>query len=88
MGIRYRHEVCEKWIKDGVHVEEVLQHLGMANFDPEFFAEYEEDVVRLYNQQSGKNLVLKQKRGLEPVLKFLGLGKYRNRAPKTTSHAK
>ncbi|MEL7377524.1 MAG: FAD-dependent oxidoreductase, partial [Bacteroidota bacterium] len=25
MGIRYRHEVCEKWIKKGTHVEDVLQ---------------------------------------------------------------
>ncbi|MEM9930062.1 MAG: FAD/NAD(P)-binding oxidoreductase, partial [Bacteroidota bacterium] len=55
MGIRYRHEVCEKWIKEGTHVEEVLQHLGMANFDPEFYKEYEEEVVALYNQQTGKN---------------------------------
>ncbi|MEM9836248.1 MAG: FAD/NAD(P)-binding oxidoreductase [Bacteroidota bacterium] len=76
MGIRYRHEVCEKWIKDEVHVEEVLQNLGLANFDPEFYEEYEQAIVHLYNQQTGRNLQLKQKRGLEPVLKFLGLGKY------------
>lgn len=81
MGIRYRHEVCERWIKDGTHVEEVLQHLGLANFDPEFYAEYEQDIIDLYNQQTGKKLQLKQRRGLEPVLQFLGLGKYR-RQPK------
>ena len=71
-GIRYRHEVCEKWIKDGTHVEEVLQNLGMANFDPEFYKQYEADVVKLYNQKSGKNLTLKKKRGLRDVLSFLG----------------
>ena len=80
MGIRYRHEVCEKWILDGAHVEEVLQNLGMANFDPEFFKEYEAEVVALYNQQTGKNLELKKKRGLDNVLRFLGFGKKRNRA--------
>ena len=72
MGIRYRHEVCEKWIKDKVHVEEVLQNLGLANFDPEFYKEYEADVIQLYNQQSGKNLQLKKRRGLNAVLSFLG----------------
>ncbi|MEM7575059.1 MAG: FAD/NAD(P)-binding oxidoreductase [Bacteroidota bacterium] len=77
MGIRYRHEVCERWIHRGTHIEEVLQKLGLANFDPEFYQEYEQEVVNLYNQQTGKSLQLQQRRGLEPVLKFLGLGKYR-----------
>jgi len=36
-GVRYRHEVCEKWILGKSHIEEVLQNLGMANFDPEFY---------------------------------------------------
>lgn len=81
MGIRYRHEVCERWIKEGPHVEEVLTQLGLANFDPEFYEEYEQDIIDLYNQQTGKNLQLKQRRGLEPVLRFLGLGKYRKAGP-------
>ena len=80
MGIRYRHEVCEKWILEGKHVEDVLQDLGMANFDPEFFEEYEEKVVALYNRQTGKQLTLKKKRGLDNVLKFLGFGKKAPRA--------
>ncbi|MEM1357221.1 MAG: FAD/NAD(P)-binding oxidoreductase [Bacteroidota bacterium] len=80
MGIRYRHEICEKWIKDGKHVEEVLQELGMANFDPEFYEEYEQDVVDLYNQQTGQNLQLKQKRGLTAALQYLGFGKRKSRA--------
>jgi NADPH-dependent 2,4-dienoyl-CoA reductase/sulfur reductase-like enzyme len=70
-GIRYRHEVCEKWIKDKTHIEEVLQNLGMANFDPEFFKEYEAEVIAHYNAQTGKNLSLKTKRGLSKVLAFL-----------------
>lgn len=82
MGIRYRHEVCEKWIANGTHVEEVLQNLGMANFDPEFYKEYEADIVALYNKQSGKNLQLKQKRSLTAALKFLG---FKSRAPRATS---
>ena len=71
MGVRYRHEVCEKWIREGTHVEEVLQNLGLANFDPEFYKEYEQDVVALYNQQTGRSLQLKQRRWLAGALRFL-----------------
>lgn len=82
MGIRYRHEVCEKWIAEGTHVEEVLQKLGMANFDPEFYREYEREVVALYNRQSGKQLQLRQPRSLTAALKFLG---FKSRAPRAIS---
>ncbi|MFQ5448037.1 MAG: NAD(P)/FAD-dependent oxidoreductase [Saprospiraceae bacterium] len=71
MGIRYRHEVCDKWIREGAHIETVLQNLGIANFDPEFYKEYEADVVALYNQQTGRNLQLTGKRGLAGALQFL-----------------
>jgi NADPH-dependent 2,4-dienoyl-CoA reductase/sulfur reductase-like enzyme len=71
MGVRYRHEVCEKWLKEKTHIEEVLRNLGIANFDPEFYKEYEEDVVKIYNQQSGKNIQLKQKRSLKGAMQFL-----------------
>ena len=71
MGIRYRQEVCEKWIKESTHIEEVLKHLGMANFDPEFFSQYEQAVVDIYNKQTGKNITLKTKRGLKLVQDFL-----------------
>jgi len=71
MGVRYRHEVCEKWILDGIHIEEVLQNLGLANFDPEFYKEYEEDIIAVYNQNEGKNIKLKTRRGLSKVLSFL-----------------
>lgn len=71
MGIRYRHEVCEKWIDEKASIETVLQNLGIANFDPEFYKEYESEVVEIYNKQSGKNLQLKQKRNLTNAIKFL-----------------
>lgn len=72
MGVRYRHKVCEKWLADHTHIEEVLSHLGLANFDPEFYKEYEQDVLNIYQQQTGKTIVLKQKRNLNAVLSFLG----------------
>ena len=71
MGVRYRHEICEKWLRDGAHIEQVLQQLGMANFDPEFCPQHEQELVRIYNQRENKALTIKQKRGLEAALKFL-----------------
>jgi len=71
MGIRYRHEVCEKWLKEGVHIEKVLSQLALANFDPEFYDCYEKEVIQLYNSQNGTDLKLQSKRGLNGVLSFL-----------------
>jgi NAD(P)H-nitrite reductase large subunit len=65
LGVRYRHEVCDRWIRERKPVEYVLEHLGEANFDPEFFRQHEQELVALYNQQHpGRNLTLKRKRGL------------------------
>jgi NADPH-dependent 2,4-dienoyl-CoA reductase/sulfur reductase-like enzyme len=71
MGVRYRQEVCQKWLAEGTGIEEVLRHLGLANFDPEFYREYEADIVAQYNAKTGSNLQLQQRRGLPAVLKFL-----------------
>ncbi|GAB4403290.1 MAG: hypothetical protein OHK0039_02270 [Bacteroidia bacterium] len=71
MGIRYRQEVCHYWIERGAHIEQVLQELGAANFDPEFYRQYEAEVVALYNQQTGRNLALRHRRGLRSVLRVL-----------------
>lgn len=71
MGVRYRHQVCEQWLREKTPVETVLQNLGIANFDPEFYAEYENEVIRLYNEQTGRNLQLKKRRSLSEALRFL-----------------
>lgn len=63
-GIRYRQEVCSRWIREGRTLDYVVQNLGEANFDPEFFRQYESEVVKLYNQQNPhQSLTLKRKRG-------------------------
>jgi NAD(P)H-nitrite reductase large subunit len=48
MGIRYRHEVCEKWILEKTPIEVVLKNLKLANFDPEFFQRYESSFLEKY----------------------------------------
>jgi NADPH-dependent 2,4-dienoyl-CoA reductase/sulfur reductase-like enzyme len=71
MGIRYRHEVCEKWLLEGAHIETVLQHLGLANFDPEFFKTYEAQLVALYIKQTGRNITINTQNSLSSVRRFL-----------------
>ncbi len=71
MGIRYRHEVCEKWLKEKTDMETVLKDLGQANFDPEFYDQYEKHLLAAYNKIAGKNIQLKKRRGLSQVIAFL-----------------
>ena len=51
MGIRARHEVCERWIAERRSIEYVLDHLEEANFDPEFFVRHETEIVRSLKEQ-------------------------------------
>ena len=44
MGLRYRHRVCEAWIRDKRPVDYVLDNLSDARFDPEFFKKYESEI--------------------------------------------
>ncbi len=72
MGVRFRHELCEKWLKEKTDIEEVLRSLPLANFDPEFSKQYEGELIRIYNAQFGKNITAKhKKRSLDRVLQFL-----------------
>jgi NADPH-dependent 2,4-dienoyl-CoA reductase/sulfur reductase-like enzyme len=71
LGIRFRHEVCEKWIKDDVHIEKVLSNLLLANFDPEFYKNQLREVIDIYNSTNGRSVTLNRKSGLNQVLSFL-----------------
>ena len=65
MGIRYRHEVCDRWLKAGTKLKDVILNLKKANFDPEFFREYEDEILNLYNSKfPGDKLKVEGKRGL------------------------
>ena len=71
MGIRYRHEVCERWILNKTAIDEVLENLALANFDPEFFKTYEKAIIEVYNCSAEKPIKLKKKSSLGAVLRFL-----------------
>ena len=45
MGIRYRQDVCSKWIREKTPVQDILLHLKTANFDPEFFRRHEPEAT-------------------------------------------
>ncbi|MFA0963100.1 NAD(P)/FAD-dependent oxidoreductase [Roseivirga sp. BDSF3-8] len=62
MGIRYRHAVCDRWIRTGTPVYTVLKHLEEANFDPEFHGNYEQEVRKVYNKAPYKGEVVPVKR--------------------------
>jgi len=48
LGIRYRHEVCARWIKEHKPITYVLKHLQEANFDPEFYRRYEKEITSYF----------------------------------------
>ena len=54
-----------------MYKRQVIENLSLANFDPEFFDEYESVFIEMYNQKSGKTLKLKAKRKLSLVEQFL-----------------
>jgi len=65
MGIRYRHERCERWIAERRGIRDVLQQLGAANFDAELEPQYEAEVVAAYNRlHPDRPLTLRRRRGL------------------------
>ncbi|MEZ5083658.1 MAG: FAD-dependent oxidoreductase [Bacteroidales bacterium] len=44
LGIRIRHEIAEKWINEKTKVEDVIDQLHIARFDPEFSEHYEKEI--------------------------------------------
>ena len=71
MGIRYRHEVCDEWLADERPLKWVLENLGVANFDPEFYRQYEQDLVAVYNEKHpDQPLRLRRKRGLRGLFQL------------------
>ncbi len=60
-GIRMRHEVFDRWLTQEKDVDYVMEHLIDANFDPEFYKNYETEIVSKYNADFGKSIKMKKK---------------------------
>lgn len=55
-GIRMRHEVFDQWLNEERSVDYVIENLGKANFDPEFFRRYEGEIRKEYLSKTEKVL--------------------------------
>ncbi|MGB5499915.1 MAG: FAD-dependent oxidoreductase [Maribacter sp.] len=60
-GIRMRHEIFDRWLTENRNVEYVMEFLKDANFDPEFYVQYESEIVSKFNSDLGTKIVLKKK---------------------------
>ena len=61
LGIRLRHQLFDKWLTEEKSIEYVLEHLKDANFDPEFYKQYEDEIVAKFNIENGTTLKAKKK---------------------------
>lgn len=50
-GIRMRHEVFDQWLNDQATIETVMENLSQANFDPEFYTQYEPQIIAEWQNQ-------------------------------------
>ncbi len=48
LGVRFRHDRCEAWIRNGATVEQIMQRLSEAQFDGEFSRRIERDIAVQY----------------------------------------
>ncbi|MGF7214667.1 NAD(P)H-nitrite reductase large subunit [Spirosoma lacussanchae] len=66
LGIRQRQDVWQQWIREGKSIRHVIEHLPQANFDPEFFRQFEVDIITRYNSENRDKpvVLLKGRKGL------------------------
>lgn len=50
-GIRMRHETFDRWLTEKRDVDYVIQHLSEANFDPEFYSRFENDILKAFTNK-------------------------------------
>ncbi|WP_370214228.1 NAD(P)/FAD-dependent oxidoreductase [Mesoflavibacter profundi] len=54
-GIRLRHEIFDKWLTEKRDLDYVINHLDEANFDPEFYKRFENEIKASYNNNLQTN---------------------------------
>ncbi len=69
-GIRLRHHVFDGWLNESASIEKVMEYLKDANFDPEFFLKYEDQIVAKFNAENGTSIHPKKK-SWKRILKFV-----------------
>jgi hypothetical protein len=56
-----RHEFFDKTLTENKTIQYVLEHLADANFDPEFYKNYEKDIIEKFNLENQTKVILKKK---------------------------
>lgn len=51
LGIRMRHEFFDRWLTEKRSADYVMAHLKNANFEPEFYKTFENDILSAYHDQ-------------------------------------
>ncbi len=60
-GIRMRHNIFDRWLTEKRSMDHIMEYLKDANFDPEFYKQYEEEIVAQYNLEQGTNISTRKK---------------------------
>ena len=60
-GIRIRHEVMNRHLDADSTIDKVMEQLKDANFDPEFYRVYEDEIVAKFNKEKGTNILVKKR---------------------------
>jgi NADPH-dependent 2,4-dienoyl-CoA reductase/sulfur reductase-like enzyme len=68
-GIRLRHQIFDRWLSEKRTADFVMEHLVDANFNPEFYKNFEAQIVSKYNDDFGKSISLK-KRNLKRIFQL------------------
>jgi len=55
-GIRMRHEIFDKWLTEKRDVNHIMTFLKDANFDPEFYKTYENEIIAKFNHEHETSL--------------------------------
>ena len=71
MGIRFRHEVCEKWIREKTSIQHVMENLRLAFFNPEFTPMAIRGINEAYGKRFGAPVNIKRQASLDHVLSYL-----------------
>ncbi|MCR9181348.1 MAG: NAD(P)/FAD-dependent oxidoreductase [Flavobacteriaceae bacterium] len=50
-GIRMRHEVFDRWLTEKHTVDEIIENLEQAHFDPEFYKRYEKHIKEQFKNE-------------------------------------
>ena len=46
-----KHEIFDRWLTEEKSTDYVMQHLSKANFDPEFYTTFENEILSAYTNQ-------------------------------------